>query len=283
MKKSERQAYLERVHVSYCDYNQKPNRSDQFMADNAHPFADDYRRLRAAFDRLRYACNSSARIVAFKDNENSVDSWAPGLEVAWNPTGSLSRYAVYPAHPGWMDYLQAAAREGWPEGCDPKLDSGQLLVTTTDARLVGRLFVAAGGFVVEQQKGVWKARIRTKTAAPMLECLRVVERQWRRWTPPARDARQDAEDAAPLPVAQRPFRFSNVDQVTMTDRVLLVPLITADARGALKGRQIATDLVNLCRSEEYPYFGAVRDWLVGVLAAGDIKKLDREFRQAATV
>jgi hypothetical protein len=180
-----------------------------------------------------------------------------------------------------MDYLKAAARAGWPEGCEPELDSGHLLVETTDARLVGRLFVAAGGFIVQRQKGVWSARIYTKTATPMLECLRIVERHWRRWTPPARDAQQDAADAAPLPVAQRLFRFANVDTVTLTDRQLLVPLITADAQGALKGRRIATDLVNLCRSEGYPYFGAVRDWLIGVVTPAELKKLDREFRIAA--
>lgn len=281
MNKKEREAYLSETHARFVDYNQGERQDSRFMADHGHPFAADYETLRAEFDRLRYACNSSERFVAFKDRDQFAECRSPELEVSWHPTGIDGFYSLYPAHEKWMDYLAAAAAAGWPEGVEPRLKPGSLRVHTPDAKLVGALYAACNGHCqLDRESGTIKFEAYPKTASEMLACLAVVRRKMRRWVPPDRTEADAAGDASALPLAKKAFRVGNVRWVTVTDRSVLVPLVRlGDASSAAS---IATDLVNLCR-QGFPY-EPVRQWLAGssggvpkFVDRATLRRLDKEF------
>jgi hypothetical protein len=114
--KKDRTARLQEAHRVHFNYNQAEPGDCRLMAELGHPHAADYRRLRAEFDTLKYACNSNTRFVAFRDDDNNVAVDAPDLSLTWYPKGIEGFYHVYPAHAGWEAYIRRRPGPGGRRG-----------------------------------------------------------------------------------------------------------------------------------------------------------------------
>lgn len=283
---NKREQELARLHGLYCDYNQDGRDDVGYMAENRHPFAGDYRRLRAEFDRLRYACNSSARLIAYKDASEQAQYWAPELKVTWDPKEFKGFFHVYPAMgEKWTEYLRAAAKAGWPAAVEPGLDAGRIIVQSKNAKLIGELYgILDGKVTTERKDGVHEIDAYPASAKKTLAALRAMRKGMKRWVLPVRTAADEARDRKELPLSEKKFRLANVDRVTVDERSVLVPLVPIGQPEKALG--IANDLVALCR-QGFPY-PEVRRWMAGPEGSGPrfvdprtLRRLDKAFNYAA--
>lgn len=281
-KLTKREQELDRLHGTYGDYNQDERDDVQVMAANGHPFAQDYRRLRVEFDRLRYACNSGARLVAYKDEGERAEYWSPELKVAWDPKDLPGFFHVYPAMgEKWTEYLRAAAKADWPEGVDPALDAGRLIVRSGNPKLIGELFgILDGRVTIGRENGVHEIDAHPMSAKKMLAALRAIRKGMKRWVLPFRTSADAVRDREELPLSEKKFHLANVDRVTVDKRSVLVPLVPIGRPEKALG--IANDLVALCR-QGFPY-PEVRRWMAGPEGSGPrfvdprtLRRLDKAF------
>lgn len=176
-----RLVFLKDSHKLYGEYNQGESANDRFMADNGHPFTEDYRKLRSIFDSLLFACNSAARFITYVGQSEKAEYWSPSLGVTQQPNGSLGGQFpyVYPSMgKPWTDYLAACAKAGWPDECKPFINPGSFVVVTQSYRTVSRLFNACEGnlTIPTQQNGVWSLQFFPKKTSHALACLKALDK-----------------------------------------------------------------------------------------------------------
>lgn len=68
-------------HSQYADFNQSEPYTQKLYIDNGHPDAIPYRRLRAFFEQLQWAANSTARFYSYNSENEHTEFWAPRLGV----------------------------------------------------------------------------------------------------------------------------------------------------------------------------------------------------------
>lgn len=277
---AERLAQLQAHHALYRDWNQKARLDDAMMAARGHPDAPAYRRLRAFFDRLRFANNASARFYTWIGEHEYAAYWAPRLSLSWYPTGLPDYCHVYPAHDRWHDYIDAAAAADWPPGVAPGLVGGQWTIATCRPALRDAL----ADFAAEQETAtctldkaaddvIATVRLRQDALALHARVLRLLRQHQRDGILPRRQACDDAADTCSLPLAEKRCMLGNVKQVTINDRHVLIPLVPPGLAAGDTILQAVRDLIALV--EEGLPFEQASDWLRTVLKADAYGALQR--------
>lgn len=286
-------AYLEKRHGNYCDYNQKESSTYRRMAETGHPFAENYSKLRAFFDELKYACNSNARFYSFKSQSECSEYWAPKLSLSSYPSGErFSEFGhIYPARDNWKQYIEAAAEAGYPPETGPKFEGGSWIITTQFGELVdiltslgkaGKIPHVSTRVGEDERATSFHISIYTDTNNyPMAMHNRIVtaiNKFHRGYILPKRTPELTAQDNAPLPLEQKKFMLANVKHVTVNDRQVLVPLIPMGPDTTVL-QEAVNDLAILL-NQGYP-FENVRDWLQKFLKKESFDKLEAEFAVTA--
>lgn len=283
------ESHLADRHAMYGHFRQDERSSTRFMADNGHPDAGAYEKLRAFFDTLRFACNSSARLYTFADPGNQAQYWAPSLTVSWRPRGLPGIGHVYPAlGEPWDMYLKVAAAAGWPEGVEPRLRPGSWVIKTQDDALIAALrdLGEEGSASRGSDSGYGSDfdcvsfQIFLEDPAHFEAIRRVVDRYQGDHVLPARSDADDRADRAPIPLAEKPVLLGNVDCVTETDHQVLLPLIPAGPGGTDAALAILDGLVDLV-DQGLPWSGA-RPWLERHLKPDAYMRLAKRFAQGDT-
>lgn len=281
-------AELNELHRTYADYNQREPKDDRTMRDAGHPLSHHYHSLRSFFDRLRYACNSSARLFSYANVHERSEYWAPGLTLSWWPQGeAFSDFGhVYPAHSGWHAYIAAAAAADWPAGVEPGLDPGSWYVRTRiDTLHRDLLALRTHGLSVGEEGGRDCAKLSIRLGGPepaprqQARILSILRRHHRPWILARRTLDDDAADMASLPLREKKFFLATVSELQVTERAVLVPLIPLSQAGRDLALRTARDLVRLV-DQGYP-FGHVREWLSKQLNAETLAALDRRYSFAS--
>lgn len=278
-------AELLALHNMYADFNQLQPSDCELMVLHGHPRARPYRRLRRFFDRLRFACNASARLYTYAGRDERSEFHAPGLTLSWYPEGALSRFGhVYPAHENWPDYIRAAAAVKWA-GADPELEPASWHIATRSRELADRLehLGQSHDLAVRSASAPSGATGLVLGDVRDIEQLSAVANTLRQYQAPhvlpPRTKRDDEADRRELPLHERRFALAAVSKVTVTPRMLLVPLIPAGDEAAAKS---AVDDVVARLARGYPLAGA-RTWLKSVLTPDSYRRLLEKFGNATPV
>lgn len=304
MTAADRQRHLDRLNATYCTFNQEPRESELLLADGGHPLGEDFRVLLAAWRSLKYACNSSSRIVHFRDDGEQSEMSMPDLNVvighhavARLPDALRERHyrdfadapSLYPGedHEGYLAYLRRCVALKFPESCEPTL-SLDLTVRTRNVRLASDVMVATEGRFIpsrDQTDGalVVRAFLSSKNGNVLRQAkavLAAIHRRMGRWMPAARTAADEAADRMPLELPQKAFTLGGVRRVTVNDHHVMVPLIPLGGDGSVL-RDTINDLLALVR-DGYPW-APVRRWMCSsdgkarFVTAETLQALDREF------
>lgn len=287
MNKKDRLTYLTDCNHYNKDYNQQERRSDLLMVGLGHPYAEDYKKLRAEYDKLKYACNSGTRYIVYGNEDEHAMLGAPRLSLARHPIGLRGFQVVYPASPIWTKYLNAAAKAGWPEGVEPAIECGKILVVSKDAKLLGLLFGLSDGkgSIQKKEAGVMEFIVYNPTMEESFALLKAIRQKMKKYLLPERTLEDDMDAEAELPLSEKKLSLANVQQVTVTARKVLVPLIPLG--DVSKAERIVKRLIELAR-EGFNY-EQVRSYLVDsygkpkIIAKQEVRKLDKEFGYKATV
>jgi hypothetical protein len=281
------QAHLDEMHRSYCDYNQKEPLTCVNMAATGHPRAADYLKLRAFFDSLKYACNSRARLFSYKSEQDYSEYWAPELRLSSNPTNSdlAELKAHYSAD--YNKYIAVVSSLGWPKEAGARLDGGSWLIHTVSEELTNAVSQLrnstsrpAGISVnLDLSAAVPYYRIEVNLFEAMTLAINrklqsIIREHHKGFILPKRDAEQDKKDTAALPLEEKRFSLGNVQDVTVTDRHVLVPLLPLPVdKTFLMG--IVNKLVGLLE-EGFP-FSQAADWLQKFLEPKSFRELELKY------
>ncbi|HEX2093746.1 MAG TPA: hypothetical protein VHG28_15190 [Longimicrobiaceae bacterium] len=124
---------LDAHHLQFAGCRQEEPADCAFLAERGHPRAHGYRVARAFFDSLAWRASQVARFVAYRDQENHVQMSPPSLSLSWEPRGFGGFHSVHPGQePAWRDYLEAAARAGFPEEVRPNGHLGRWTLHVAD-------------------------------------------------------------------------------------------------------------------------------------------------------
>ncbi len=233
--KPEVRAKLEAETRLYGDWSQAERRDVAFMAAQGHPHADEYRRLRAWFDGLKYASNASARFHSYIDERNHSEYWAPELWIDWNAQGLGGFHGqIYPAMGERYDaYLSALADAGWPESHSPDLRPGSMTIATSDPAMREALDQAGYGSAARQHNGNTHYQIFPDSPEALDELRAIVDaHQLPQGALPPRTAADDHLAMAERPMADKSVTFANVDEIEVTPARVLVPMIAANDSAA---------------------------------------------------
>lgn len=283
------QAYLDSTHAAYCSYNQRESSKEALMVELGHPMSGPYRELRAFFDTLSYACNSSARRFSHKNAFERSEYWAPDLDLSWYPQGdTLSRFGhIYPSHDRWNEYVQAVAAAGWPEGAQPGMKAGSWNIRTQNEKLRADLLkLRDKGYSLKVKPAIdeetetvfYDVSVYFNKGAEDLPLHRklvaLLRKHHKAYILPVRTAEQEQADNAPLPLAQKQFMLGNVKEVTVKDRIVMVPLVTlpVDETLVLGHVNRVVDLVK----EGLPFVQA-KSWLESFLTPESFKELEQQY------
>lgn len=282
---------LEADNQSYCDFNQAPRTDCMLMAENGHPAGAAYLELRAFYDTLKYASNAGARHFSHKHKLECSQYWAPTLDLGWYPDGELSHFGhIYPAHARWQEYVLAVAKAGWPAGAQPRLEGGSWIIRTQSLALREKFqelktkTAANGRFTVKTEIDVESKQafysidvsLYDVSGAPALQkkIVAQLKKHQKSYVIPERSAEQNAADTADLPLSKKKFALGNVDEVTVTARHVMVPLIALPADESLLVKH-CNALESLC-AMGFP-FAQVRDWLSRILAPASFNALQEKY------
>ena len=126
---------LDALHVQFAGCRQDEPADCAFLAERGHPLAHGYGVARAFFDSLTWRASQVARMVAFRDPDNCVQVSAPSLSLSWEPRGFAGFHGIHPGQdPAWRNYLEAAARAGFPEEVRPNGHLGRWTLCVADRR-----------------------------------------------------------------------------------------------------------------------------------------------------
>ncbi len=126
---------LDAHHLQFAGSRQEEPADCAFLAGRGHPLAHGYRVARAFFDSLVWRASQVARFVAYRDPDNHVRLSPPSLSLSWEPRGFAGFHSVHPGQEeAWRDYLEAAARAGFPEEVRPNGHLGRWTLHVADGR-----------------------------------------------------------------------------------------------------------------------------------------------------
>ena len=255
-------------HRQYRDFDQDEDDQSAAMASLGHPRSQDYRRLRDHFDQLACAANANARFVSYAAEDERSEYWGPRLCLGWDPTGLAGFAGVYPAHPRFGAYIEAAAQEGWPASTTPSLDAGQWIVATTSkalARALRNLAATLSQCITCEADNPGRLTIRLAGRDPVAAHDEVAALiAWHHGPSVLRTRTRPAaaSDEADLPLAERAFGLGNVKRLTVTGRRVVAPLIPCGPGGEDLAAETAAGLQDLIR-QGYPR-SKVEHWLAKV-------------------
>jgi hypothetical protein len=248
-----------------------------------------YRELRGFFDSLSYACNSSARRFSHKNKYERSEYWAPDLDLSWYPKGDeLSNFGhIYPSHDRWSEYIQAVAAAGWPEGAEPGIKAGHWLIRTQNEKLRAALIslrdkgqsVTVKPAIDEETETVYYDvsiyfRGADEALALHRKIVALLQKYHKGYILPLRTPELEQADNAPLPLEQKQFMLGNVSEVTVKDRIVMVPLVTLPVdEPVLLGH--VNRLVDLLK-QGFP-FAQAKTWLEQWLTPAAFKDLEKQY------
>lgn len=225
-------------HLSYREYNQTERDDCKRMARLKHPFAEDYKEIRAVFDSLAFASNSSTRLwflhVEGTHTNVEIQLNSPELCVSWNPTGKAGKaYShVYPAMGDmWDRYIGYAARVKW-DGAGPRL-SLPFVVYTGPGDVLNRLLELSaqqGLSIRRDNSGGSSCYIYYHNVAEFRLMKQVFEEAFPQGKGALPSAQEMGTTRVPrIPLAMARLVQGNVKQVTRRNGQVLVPLLNMDA------------------------------------------------------
>ena len=286
-----RLAELQALHKMYCAYNQAEPANFALMVKLGHPCCEDYKSLRAFFDALKYASNSNSRLFSYVDSGELSEYSAPKLGLSWRPEGIAGFSSIYPADEAWPAYIEKCAELGWPKGCTPHLFPGQWTIHTRQLELMDALDEyqetttgarASRPWIVDGESSF---HIVLSICAPgptmslyresQEQLLVILRRYHRKYILPARTEADDIEDGAAVPMKDKHLMLGNVEQVTITAKSVLVPLIPLGATQA-QITPIAEDVIEAVR-QGLP-FEQAEDWLSRVLDKKAFAEVKSQFK-----
>jgi len=252
------------------------------MVSLGHPMAAEYLKLRAFFDSLKYCCNSSARFFSFKSPDEYAEYWAPSLQISHEPRGFAGFYSVWPADSAWEDYIKAAAKGGWPAEVAPELWGGSWLIRTYDRSMAEALKSVYGKCTglsaadMLERRGLGKFDFHTTGTTPKLwdGIFQVLKKYHKAHILPQRTAEDVASDLSELPMAEKIFARAKVKKVTVTARLVTVPLVPMGA-GADIILPIAEDLLRVV-DKGFP-FRQAKGWFKSFLNADTFGNLEQRY------
>jgi hypothetical protein len=224
----------------YCDYNQIESPTHRLMVDLGHPGAAAYQEARHYFDTLRYASNAGARFAAWKDQFDNTQFWAPRLGVNPHAYQALDETrqertglygAIYPSSPHFAQYLKALADSGWPRESVGKndIDLGTFVIRTTDPAMKAALTQSGTPSAHVVSGGYWSVQPRSIEEFQLVRAM--IEAFQADGALPPRTPAADLAATGQLPLSDKKWMLANVDEVTLADRHILVPLVPFGDRG----------------------------------------------------
>lgn len=129
--------YLQKLHAEFCEADQLRDALSETLASAGHPFAPQYRQLRAFFETLSCASDYQARLYSFGSLREFSEYLGPRLFVAEHPQGeALGHFGfVSPLHAEFPTYLDCILANGWPMESIPGIEGGSWLVHTQSEAL----------------------------------------------------------------------------------------------------------------------------------------------------
>lgn len=284
-------AFVTSTHSMYSSFNQSESRTYTLMVEKGHPLAAPYREMRGFFDSLAYACNSSARRFSYGNNFERAEYWAPELGLSWYPGGDeLGRFGhIYPSHERWDDYVQAVADAGWPAGASPELHAGSWNIRTQNENLrqaflklrdKGQPIKVKPAICEKTETVYYEVETRftglttEKTLALHRKIVALLQKYHKGYVLPARTLEQEQADTAPLPLEQKQFMLGNVKEVTVKERMVLVPLVALPVDQALLLQHV-NRIVDLVKNG-FPFVQA-KDWLEKWLTPAAFRELEQQY------
>lgn len=275
---------LQDAHERYRHYNQRERSDHHLMAVLGHPRAGGYREARRFFDRLKYACNASARLFTYSGDGECASFWAPELDLSWHPEGPLARFGhVYPASGVWDEYIAAAAAAKW-KGALPTYTRayGSWHVRTTNPGLeqaLKALLRTGGAHGTEPTSHTRYFSITPTSLKQHRQVVALLREHHGEHVLPARTAADREADAKPTPLADKPLMLANVPEVKVTDHHVLVPLAPLGEKGPAVALPAVQRIAELLR-EGWGWAHAC-SWLKSQLQPDAFAALAATFQPAA--
>lgn len=291
MDKNTLPAALAKLNSNYCNYNQTERADQVRLASGGHPAAAVYLKMRAFFDRLKYACNSSTRLVAAATGEDGtfsqrVEFLAPNLTLPRGIGGEVNGVyfgVLYPAHARWPEYIEAHVAAGFP-GVPSKIDGGKFRILSATRADGAEIYAALlrlqeqhpcleVDLLVSDGVSVGFRHNPTIEAFDAVVCL-LKKRHSDSWLP-ERSGDDNARDHGELPMAQRRIMLGNVEWVTDNGRIILIPLIRVGEGGQTNAEVILQGLTE--KLEQGLPFAEAAPHLEKILTRGAFNKLKKRF------
>lgn len=275
---------LQDAHERYRHYNQHERADHHLMAALGHPHAGGYREARRFFDRLKYACNASARLFTYRADSECATFWAPELDLSWRPEGPLSRFGhIYPASNAWDEYIAAAAAAKW-KGAMPKhthaYGTWHIHTVSDELRQALKGMLRTGGARGDEPTSYARYFSIQPTSLKQHRQLVALLRQHQgEYVLPARTAADKAADTQAVALADKPLMLAKVPEVKVTDHHVLVPLVPLGEKGPAVALPAAQRIVELLR-EGWSWAQAC-PWLKSQLQPGAFAALAATFQPAA--
>jgi hypothetical protein len=253
-------------HSTYCDYNQRETDDTRFMVANNHPHAGDYQRLRARFDSLSFAVNSQARFISYGDEGEQAEFWAPDLDVAWGNSG------YYPAQgQRYMDWLGRQAAAGWAD-IETGLNAGRFHINTAKTDFITALTRLCDVNEIRYgdepgPKDLYRhLHLNPENAVQVEGVFALIEKHHKDILLPT-----GLFAVGLVPMREKTFRLANVDDVSITGRAVLAPLIPITRDLGVQAKIVGwaermLNCVAMGLDPEQP-----RAWLQAVLADADVR------------
>tara|TARA_B100002049_G_C16085532_1_gene379325 strand:+ start:24704 stop:25552 length:849 start_codon:yes stop_codon:yes gene_type:complete len=273
---------LAKLNDTYCNYNQSESDDQRFMVRNNHPRAKSYKRLRAFFDKLKFCCNSSARLFSYIDEDNESQIWAPKLNISWRAgfvdSKGIKVHEVYPAMGGiYYDYLKSLAERGWKD-CDADLDVGSVHIHTSDPEFKNELDnLPLNAHVSQYGNSTHYTYYGTSglTVSEFYKLVKLIRKHHKRHVLPNRSIEQSDNENRILPMERKTVMMGNSDDVQVQERTVLVPQIPLNSEQQSVMHKIAAGLTK-CLHQGLPWEQAERH-LKGFLTKKAFERLQNQF------
>jgi hypothetical protein len=298
---------IQEGHFTYCHSDQTEDAHSKFMAEHGHPCAAKYRKLRKLFDSLQFASSYGERYIAFQDAWDFARYRKPALEVStsgipytedMDPKWDLMQrfHSIYPSHELYPEFLEQAAKIGWPKKLRPELRPGVFELVTSSRKLVREVsaVIAHLGKINVQQTDDHKAYyfgyrgVYSDTYTGTMQIWRAITRHYKPYLLNHRTAADDEVDMAPLPLHAKKFTLGYGSHVVVDEHYVVIPKIPLDKRGGMVLSNALFELERLCE-QGYPWQGDARDWVEGwapdpsrkrkgVIPMSELRRLDKKFK-----
>lgn len=262
---------LEKLNAKHCTYDHDMGDFESVIVGRNGPHALEFSVLWAFFSKLRFACNTGARLISYSGDGEQAEYWKPSIRLPDRAPRSYDRR---------VEWLEKQADAGWPNVDGYRLDTGTLYVTTRSTEVIGRLIsllddVKEFPSRPETRYDAPRFSLRTSSPQAMSDMLQAIRRMHRKWLLPERSLADTLADLAPLELSDKDVVCGAVDRVTVTDHSVIIPLIPLNADTEQIVRSSAESLLSLVE-DGLPY-AKVRDWLSQFILPSAVKQLDKKY------